>query len=104
MHEWLSRLAKRKTHFRNGESSDWTPARIKQLKRINNAVSRTVDFWTHRTLEAYVTEFTIDAFKSFSKAEREFFKGLRGKFLNSLSLRIKMLLVEKGILLLHSDC
>ena len=41
---------------------------------------------------------------SFSKAERQFFKGPCGKFLNSLSLKIKILLVEKGILLFESDC
>jgi hypothetical protein len=97
-------LTERKTHFREGESPDWTLVRIKQLKRVNNAVSRAVDFWTHSTLEGYVTEFAIDTLKSFSEGETEFFKGPRGKYLNSLSLRIKMLLAEKGILLIQSDC
>ena len=40
-------------------------------------------------------EFAIDTSTSFSEAERQFFKGPRGKFLNSFSLRIKMLLAEK---------
>ena len=57
-----------------------------------------------RTLEAFVMEFAIDMSTSFSEAEWQFFKGLRGKFLNSFSLQIKMLLAKKGILLIESDC
>ena len=86
-----------KAHFRPQISSN-------VLKSVNNAVSRAVDFWTMRSLEAFLTEFTIDTDYSFSKAERQFFKGPRGKYLNSLSLRIKMLLEEKRILLIESDC
>ena len=74
------------------------------MKSVNNAVSRAVDFWITRTLEAFVTEFTIDTHTSFSEAERQFFKGPRVKYLNSLSLKIKMLLAEKDILLIESNC
>ena len=74
------------------------------MKRVNNKISRAVDFWTMRTLEAFVTEFAIDMSTSFSEAERQFFQGPRDKFLNSFSLRIKMILAEKGILLIESDC
>ena len=49
-------------------------------------------------------EFAIDTSTSFSEAERQFFKGPRGKFLNLFSLEVKMLLAEKGTLLLESDC
>ena len=59
---------------------------------------------TMRTLEAFVTEFTIDTHTSFSEAERLFFKGPRGKYLNSFSLIIKMLLAEKGIFIIELDC
>ena len=82
----------------------WTLARVNLVQHVINEVSRAVDFWTTRTLEAFVTEFAIDTSTSFSEAERQFFKGPRGKFLNSLSLNIKILLVEKGILLFVSDC
>ena len=92
LHQWLSRLTKRKTNFNEDRFPDWTPARINILKRVNNAISRAVDFWTTRTLEAFVTEFAIDTSTSFSEAERQFFKGPRGKYLNSFSLQIKMLL------------
>ena len=91
-------------NFQARQFPTWTPARINILKRVNNGISRAVDFWTTRTLEAFMMEFAIDTSTSFSEAERQFFKGPRGKFLNSFSLKIKMLLVEKGILLIESDC
>ena len=72
LHQWLSRLTERKTNFKEDQSPDWTLERIKLLKSVNNAVSRAVDFWTTRTLEAFVTEFTIDTHTSFSEAERQF--------------------------------
>ena len=53
--------------------------RIKLLKSVNNAVSRAIDFWITRTLDAFVTEFSIDTHTSFSEAERQFFKGPRAK-------------------------
>ena len=74
------------------------------MQHVNNEVSRAVDYWTMRTLEAFVIEFAIDTSTSFSEAERQFFKGPRGNFLNSLSLQIKILLAEKGILWFESDC
>ena len=46
LHQWLSRLTERKTNFKEDQSPDWTPERIKLLKSVNNAVSRAVDFWT----------------------------------------------------------
>ena len=70
LHQWLSRLTERKTNFQEGQFPDWTPARINILKRVNNAISRAVDFWMTRTLEAFVTEFAIDTSTSFSEAER----------------------------------
>ena len=104
LHQWVSRLAERRTNFCGGQFPAWTPTRINLLKRVNNRISRAADFWTTRTLEAFVTEFAIDTSTSFSEAEQQFFKGPRGKFLNLFSLKIKMLLAKKGILLLESDC
>ena len=103
LHQWLSRLTERRTNFQEDQSPDWTPARINILKRVNNAISQAIDFWKTWILEAFVIEFAIDTHTSFSEAERQFFKGPRGKYLNSLSLKIKMLLVEKGIFLIQSD-
>ena len=45
LHQWLSKLTKRKTNFKEDQSPDWTPERIKLLKSVNNVVSRAVDFW-----------------------------------------------------------
>ena len=104
LHQWLSRLTERRTDCQARRVPTWTPIRVNLMQHVNNEVSRAVDFWTTRTLEAFVTEFAIDTSTSFSKAERQFFKGPRGKFLNSLSLRIKILLAEKGILWFESDC
>ena len=101
---FLQRLTERKMKFQEGQFPDWTPARINILKRVNNEISRAVDFWTTRTLEAFVTEFAIDTHTSFSEAEKQFFKIPRGKYLNSFNLKIKMLLAEKGIFLIESDC
>ena len=104
LHQWLSRLTERRMNFQARRLPAWTPARVNLVQHVNNEVSRAVDFWTTRTLEAFVIEFAIDTSTSFSEAERQFFKGPRGKFLNSLSLRIKILLAEKGILWFESDC
>ena len=104
LHQWLSRLAEWRTNFHEGKFPAWTSTRVNILKRVNNEISRAVDFWTTRTLEAFVMEFAIDTSTSFSEAEQQFFQGPRGKLLNSFSLRIKMLLVEKGIFLIESDC
>ena len=104
LHQWLSRLTERRTNFQTQRIPAWTPARVNLVQHVNNEVSHAVDFWTTRTLEAFVTEFAIDTSTSFSEAERQLFKGPRGKFVNSLSLKIKILLVEKGILLFESDC
>ena len=69
LHEWLSRLIERKKNYKEDQLPDWTPERIKLLKSVNNEISRAVDFWTTRTLEAYVIEFAIDTQTSFSQAE-----------------------------------
>ena len=70
LHQWFSRLAEKRTNFREGRFSVWTPARVNILKSVNNEISRAVDLCTTRTLEAFVTEFAIDTCTSFSEAER----------------------------------
>ena len=44
LHQWLSRLAERKTNFQEGQFPDWNPARINILKRVKNEISQAVDF------------------------------------------------------------
>ena len=73
------------------------------MENLDNPLMRTVDFWIASLLEGFIAEFTLNQRKSFSKAERYFFKGYRGKYLSSLNLFIKMLLHEKGVMDLSSD-
>ena len=46
LHQWLSRLTERRTNFQARQFPAWTPTRINILKRVNNEISRAVDFWT----------------------------------------------------------
>ena len=55
MHQWLSRLTERRTNFQEDQFPDLTPTRINIFKRVNNMISRAVDLWRTRTLEAIVT-------------------------------------------------
>jgi len=103
LHEWLSKLVETKCYTRSDNPAEWTPKAIEVLKKVDNSIIRAIDYWIARILEGFVTEFTVDQLKSYSEAERHFFKGPRGKFLNSLSLWIKMLLCDHGILMLRSD-
>ena len=44
LHQWLSRLTERRTNFQEVHFPSWTPARITILKRVNNEISRAVEF------------------------------------------------------------
>ena len=65
---------------------------IQQLQEVDNKASRVVEVWISTILEGYITEFMVDTFKYYSDIKREFFNGLRGRFLLSLQLFIKMLI------------
>jgi hypothetical protein len=71
---------------------------IKNVKRVDNVVSRVVDHWFDITIGGYITEFVVDRTKSYRLAERFFFKGPEGKILQFLKLRIKILLHENNFL------
>lgn len=75
---------------------------IHRLKHTNNYISRAVDLWLNSLLEGFVIEFVVDTLKAYNEAERYFFKGYHGKYLNSLNLWIEMLLCEQGILRLDA--
>ena len=44
---------------------------IERWKRVNNPISRVVDFWVDSILEGYITEFVVDTITSYSEAERK---------------------------------
>lgn len=71
---------------------------IKHLEDFDYRVSRVVKYWIDNDFGSFITEFVIDTFVSYSKAERRCFKGPRGKYLKSLKTWIKMLLCEKGVI------
>ena len=92
-----------KNIFKKKRNIVWKPELSQTVKNLDNPITRTVDFWLASVLEGFITEFAVDQRKSFSEAEPYFFKGYRGKYLNSLNLSIKMLLHEKGVLDIYSD-
>ena len=69
LHEWLSKLATQQKNFQGGELTKWSLFLIGWLKRINNPISRDVDFWVNNILEGYITEFVVDIITSYSEAE-----------------------------------
>ena len=73
------------------------------MEKFSNPISRDADFWFDRILEGYITEIAIDTIRSYSETLKQFFKGLRGRYLNSLKLWIKMLVCENKILRMDSD-
>ena len=89
--------------FKKKRDIVWTLELIQTVKNLDNPITRAVDFCLASVIEGFVTEFTVEQTKIFSKAERYFFKGYRGKYLKSLNLSIKMLLHEKGTMDLVSD-
>ena len=102
LHAWLSRLAENKTSTRSDRPTEWTLEAIHRLKRTDYSISRAVDFYLNSLLEGFVIEFAVDTLKAYNEAERYFFKGYSGKYLDSLNLWIKMLLCEQGILRLDA--
>ena len=95
LYEWLSKLTDTGIFKKKGDIV-WTPELIQTVKNLDNPITRAVDFQLVSVLEGFITEFAVDQRKIFSKAERYFFKGYRGKYLRSLNLYIKILLHEKG--------
>nr|QHR91537.1 hypothetical protein Q903MT_gene5572 [Picea sitchensis] len=70
---------------------------------MDNKWSTAVDFWFARLKEGYIVEFAIDYSNSFSCTERKFTEGPRGRYLLLIPLWVKMLLCEKGLMILQSD-
>ena len=102
LYDWLSKLTDRNI-FKKKRNIVWTLELIQTMQNLDNPITRAMDFWLVSVLGGFVTEFAVDQRKSFSEAERYFFKGYRGKYLRSLNLSLKMLLYEKGVMDLVSN-
>jgi hypothetical protein len=98
LYKWLARLVDTQFEIRSRPPVVWMSMLIKKVKRVDNVVSRAVDHWFDSTIGGYITEFAIDRVESYSQAERYFFKGPIGNFLQFMKLNIKILLHEKNIL------
>jgi len=96
--EWMLRLKDESAWCSNGESKEWMPENIQQLKEISNHISRAIDFWINSILKGYVTEFAIQYTMSYSVLERDLFYGPRGRYLRELTVWIKMALHDFGTL------
>lgn len=57
-----------------------------------------MEFWVQTTIEGYIIEFVVENHQSFSKAEAICYEGARGRLLREVSLWMKILLVEEGML------
>ena len=101
--EWLERLVEKTWSFSVPTPKNWTHELVTHLNSVSNPTTRAIDFWLDSVPWGYVTEFAIDFIQSYSVAERNFFKGLHGRFLKSLNTRIKMLLCEKHVMIMKSD-
>ena len=69
LHEWLCKLATQQRNFQGGEPKEWSLFLVERLKRINNPISRVVDFWVDSILEGYISEFVVDIITSYSEVE-----------------------------------
>jgi hypothetical protein len=98
LYEWLARLADTQFEIRSRPPVVWMSELIKKVKIFDNTVSRAVDHWFDNTIGGYITNFVFDRIESYNQADRYFFKGPRGKFLQFLKLRLKIILHEKNIL------
>ena len=49
-------------------------------------------------MDGYIVEFAVECYQSFSRAEDTFRFGLRGKLLKEISLWIKALMVDEGLM------
>ena len=85
-------------------SRNWTFELVRQLNFVNNQISRTNDFWLDSILGGYITKFVVDCIQSYSVAERDFFKGLCGRFMKSLGMWINMMLCKKCVMMMEFDC
>lgn len=98
LYEWLSKLAYSEVTWRLEGPIMWTPELVWCLEASKSNIAWVMDHWVDRTLGNFVTYFVIDRNISYTEAEWRIFKGLRGKYLNSLKTWTKILLCEKRVM------
>jgi hypothetical protein len=79
--KWVERLVENTVRYRTTTSRNWNPELVRQLNSISNTITYVVDFWLDSILGGYIREFAVDCTQSYNVAERDFFKGLCGRFM-----------------------
>jgi len=76
----------------------WTPELVQRLEASKDKIAHAINHCLDCIIRGFVTKFAVDTSVSYNEAERHFFKGPQGKYLESLNTRIKMLLCEKLVM------
>ena len=79
----------------------WTKVALVSLLRVDHQISRAVYFWVQNTFEGYIIKFAAENHQSYSLAEVVFKDGVRGRLIREIPLRIKVFMVEEGMLLFY---
>jgi hypothetical protein len=82
--EWLEILVEKTKRYRAAMLRNWTPKLVRQLNYVSNPNTHAIDFWLDSILGGYIIKFVVDFIQLYSVAERDFFKGLRGRLMKSL--------------------
>jgi hypothetical protein len=102
--DYLERLVENTIRYRTAEPRNWTRELVRQQNYVRNKNSRTIDLWLDNIFGGYITKFAVNCTHSYSVAERDLFKGLRRRFMKSLGMWIKMLLCDKCVMIMESNC
>jgi hypothetical protein len=74
-----------------------------QLIQVNKKFTRAIDFWLDNIVAGFITEFAVDAVKSYTATENNFLKGPRGRYIRSLYTSIMNLLYDNNATTMESD-
>ena len=75
----------------------WVHGDLVALHWMDTELTRAIYFWVETTLDGYIVEFSAECYQSFSKTKAIFHFGLRLKLLKDISLWIKALMVDEGL-------
>jgi hypothetical protein len=70
---------------------------------VNNKFTRAIDFWLESIVAGFITKFAVDTMKSYNATEKEFLRGPQGRYIISLYTSIKILVYNKGVMMIESD-